>query len=255
MTGKIRIISLLAVSTLLFSACQKPTGSVKFNFSFYVDNEPLQQDTCKYVNASGNQYEVTEAQYFISDVVFTKTDGTTVKITADSSAHYVDADIASTLSWLPTDELPTGVYKSVSFVFGLAPELNHSYLYPNAPENNMSWPAFLGGGYHYMKINGKWRLSDGTLSPFNLHSGIGQQRDADGNIVGFIDNSFTVTLPLSNFEISKNGATTLNLRMNINNWFTNPYLFDFNTYGGSIMQNQAAQEVLKANGHDVFTVH
>lgn len=244
----------MAVMPLLFMACQKPTGNVKFSFSFYVDNELLQQDTCKYVNAAGNCYEVTEAQYFISDVVFTRNDGTTFKITTDSSAHYVDADIVGTLSWLPTDELPAGVYKSVSFVFGLSPELNHSYFYPNAPENNMSWPAYLGGGYHYMKINGKWRLGDGALSPFNLHTGIGQQRDANGNIIGFIDNSFTVTLPLSNFEVSKNNTTTLHLRMNINNWFTNPNTFDFNVYGGSIMQNQAAQEVLKENGHNVFSV-
>ena len=78
--------------------------------------------------------------------------------------------------------------------------------------------------------------------------------DANGNIIGFIDNSFIVTLPLSNFEVSKNNTTTLHLRMNINNWFTNPNTFDFNVYGGSIMQNQAAQEVLKENGHNVFSV-
>ena len=41
--------------------------------------------------------------------------------------------------------------------------------------------------------------------------------------------------------------------MNVNAWFTNPYLFDFNEFGGSIMQNREAQMVLRANGHNVFS--
>ena len=42
------------------------------------------------------------------------------------------------------------------------------------------------------------------------------------------------------------------LDMNVNRWFTSPHNFDFNEYGGSIMQNAEAQEVLEANGWDVF---
>ena len=42
--------------------------------------------------------------------------------------------------------------------------------------------------------------------------------------------------------------------MNVNAWFSNPYLFDFNVFGGSIMQNREAQEVLRANGWNVFGV-
>ena len=43
--------------------------------------------------------------------------------------------------------------------------------------------------------------------------------------------------------------------MNVNNWFRDPNIYNFNEWGGAIMQNQAAQEVLKANGHNVFSVH
>ena len=32
----------------------------------------------------------------------------------------------------------------------------------------------------------------------------------------------------------------------------NSNLYDFNVYGSAIMQNQAAQQALKENGHDVF---
>lgn len=251
MSGR-KILFLLIWVPLCFASCHKPAGSIQVDFSFAVDGAPLVQNSCCYVNAAGNRYEVTEAQYFVSNIILTRTDGTQTLISSDHGAHYVDADIATTLSWLPTDEIPEGEYKAITFTFGLAPELNHSYFYTDAPENAMSWPANLGGGYHYMKINGWWIDENGTRKPFNLHTGIGQQRDEQGETTGFIDNSFSVTLPLNNFSVTGNCLSKLQIEMDINRWFDNPYLFDFNIFGGSIMQNQEAQEVLRANGCDVF---
>lgn len=236
---------------LLMTSCQKPTGSVCINFSTSVDGHTLQLDTFLYQNASGNQYSVSEVQYFISDVVLTRDDGTEVPILSDSGAHYVDLDIQATLCWKPSDEIPAGHYTSISFVFGLSPRLNHNYFYTNAPENNMAWPGMLGGGYHYMKINGKWKNVEGVEMPFNLHTGRSAVQDGGSD---FEDNSFLVTLPLSGFNIGRNETRTIGLNMNVNNWFVNPNLFDFNVFGGSIMQNANAQRILKENGADVFSV-
>ena len=52
--------------------------------------------------------------------------------------------------------------------------------------------------------------------------------------------------------LSKDGVIDIQLEMDVNRWLTSPYDFDFNEYGGSIMQNAEAQEVLEANGWDVF---
>lgn len=251
MNGKINLVLLLWCTLLV--GCQKPANNVSFSFSFSVDGDPLQQDTMRYTNAAGNLYEVTEAQYFISNVVLTKEDGTQVRICSDSGAHYVDADIPTTLRWLPTDKIPAGVYTSLTFVFGLSPELNTTNFYVNPPENNMSWPILLGGGYHHLKINGRWLTPQGVHSPFNLHMGNGQVYDAAGNLSSVIDNSFTVFLPC-HFEVARNETSELTLEMDVNRWFDNPYLFDWNEIGGSIMQNQTAQEMLKANGCDVFRI-
>ena len=232
---------------MLCAACHEPTGTVRMHFSFSVDGDELQQDTMLYRNTAGNRYEVTEAQYFISNVILTLSDGTQHAIKSDQCAHYVDADIPGTLVWNPTDELHAGTYKAITFVFGLAPELNVTHTYTDAPENNMSWPAVLGGGYHYMKINGRWLAPDGTAHPFNLHSG--RVLTAGGDT---IEHSFTVTLPLAQKTLSKDGTMDIALDMNVNRWFVSPHVYDFNEYGGSIMQNAAAQEVLEANGWDVF---
>ena len=99
-----------------------------------------------------------------------------------------------------------------------------------------------------VKINGRWVDGSGVRQPFNLHSG----KIATDS--GFADNTFTVTLPLSQFAVGKNSSADLTLLMNVNAWFSNPYLFDFKVFGGSIMQNREAQEVLRANGRDVFGV-
>ena len=234
---------------LLCSACtREPAGYIKLNFSFVVDNDSLRLDTCMYRNAAGNLYEVNDVQFFISHVRLETTSGEIVQIADNQGIHYTDIRIPRTLSWEVADVLPADEYKSITFVFGLEGEQNTTGYFPNPPENNMSWPNMLGGGYHYMKINGRWIDLEGIRQPFNLHSG----KIATDN--GFADNTFTVTLPLSQFMVSKNSSSELTLRMNVNAWFSNPYLFDFNVFGGSIMQNREAQEVLRANGWDVFGI-
>jgi hypothetical protein len=42
--------------------------------------------------------------------------------------------------------------------------------------------------------------------------------------------------------------------MNIEKWFESPHVFDFNYWGGAIMQNHAAMQVVKENGWDVFAL-
>lgn len=223
-------------------------GHIKLNFSFFVDYDSLRLDTCLYRNAAGNLYEVNDVQFFISHVRLESSSGEMVEIADNQGIHYTDIRIPGTLSWAVADELPAEEYKSITFVFGLEGEQNSTGYFPNPPENNMSWPDVLGGGYHYMKINGRWIDGSGVRQPFNLHSG----KIATDS--GFADNTFTVTLPLSQFAVSKNSSADLTLLMNVNAWFSNPYLFDFNVFGGSIMQNREAQEVLRANGRDVFGV-
>lgn len=236
------------VALLCSACCRTPAGHLTLNFSFVVDNDPLQLDTCLYQNAAGNLFEVNDVQFFISHVMLETTSGETVEITDNQGVHYADIRIPTTLSWHISDEIPAGGYKSITFVFGLEGAQNTTGFFPNPPENNMSWPDILGGGYHYMKINGRWIDAAGVRQPFNLHTG----KIASNN--GFADNTFTVTLPLEQFTVGKNSGSELALQMNVNAWFTNPYLFDFNEFGGSIMQNREAQLLLQANGHNVFDV-
>lgn len=225
-------------------------GGLSVFFSFSVDNQNLTANQRIYTNAAGNRYEVNEVMFFVSNVCLHKTDGTTIQ---SNEIHYVDYDIFTSKAWGIKQAFPVGEYDAISFTFGLPDAQNTNYRFVNPPECDMYWPEVLGGGYHYMKINGKWEACDGNVKPFNLHSGRGQIYDDNGNVVRFVDNSFTVTIhqPLA---IKKSG-TQIQLVMDINRWFDSPNIFDFDYWGGSIMQNQQAQEILKENGPNVWSIN
>ena len=246
-----RFIILLLLPAILFISCKKDkTAAVapQFVFKHVVGSQTLQQANMEYTNLAGNLYEVDQLQYFISDIQFKKSDGQTVSILADQAIHYIDLDIPSTLSWNPADEMPVADYQSVTFVFGINEAKNKTGLFVNPPERDMFWPDMMGGGYHYMKMNGKWKAGGDTIKAFNLHLGIGMN-DAGTE---FYQNYFTVTLPLN-----IHSGTLLNvftITMDIEKWFEAPNLWDWNIMGGQIMQNQDAMRKACENGANAFRI-
>ncbi len=252
----------LLIVVLCCSGCKKETPpeedqsqqKIILKFAFLVDGEELQADTMKYVNGAGNHYLVNEIQFFISDVTLHHTDGSIYLIQAWKDIHYIDSDLPETQSWNVFDNIPAGTYHSISFTFGINEEKNQSLMFLNPPESFMFWPQYLGGGYHYMKLNGKWLDENQQISPFDFHLGIGQiYYSYPDSITGFIQNYFQVTLPNSSFNMEENQTKEILLIMNIENWFRDPHTYDHNVWGGDIMQNQEAMHLACENGHDVFT--
>jgi len=251
---------------IVVTSCKKPIenppvaeiGHISFKFTHLVDGQPLQTDTMMYVNAAGNPYSIYDLRYFISDVTLHKSGGTTKIISDWKDIDYVDNSIPSTLTWAVYDSIPVGSYDSISFTFGISAAKNISFMFVNPPEVNMMWPDLLGGGYHYMMINGKWKDSINQVENFNFHLGIGQLYhsnaiDNTDSIYAFVQNYFHVTLPNSAFTITEGTTRHVEIIMNIDSWFKTPHNWDFNHWGQNIMQNQAAMQTVKENGHDVFT--
>jgi hypothetical protein len=236
-----------------------PSGTITFHIDHQVNGQPLKKNELVYTNAAGNEYLVTELKYFISDITFYRNNGTRTMIGDPKDIFYIDDDIPATKTLQFDDKIPPGTYDSITFIFGISEAKNKSFIFPDPPEAYMAWPEILGGGYHYMMMNGKWKDINSMILPFNFHLGIGQLYKGNGynvdSIYAFVQNCFAVSLPGSGFTIGNQESLAFQLTMNIENWFDNPHVFDFDYWGGAIMQKQPAMQMAKENGWNVFTIH
>jgi len=256
-------IFLLLLAVLIIS-CKKDkdepeSARMRIHFVHKVDAQPLIKNQMIYTNAAGNNYEVTEIMYFISDLKLYRSDGTIVEPATWDDICYIDTNIPSTLIWNLPGDIPAGVYDSITFTFGISEEKNKSFMFVNPPEVNMAWPDVLGGGYHYLMLNGWWLDNENVRRSFNFHLGIGQIYENNSgqveDIIGFVQNYFTVRPDGPGFEVKDGALIEAELTMHLENWFQNPHIYDHNQWGGSIMQNQAAMQMGCENGKkDVFTV-
>ncbi|HRY32360.1 MAG TPA: hypothetical protein P5531_05280 [Bacteroidales bacterium] len=255
-----KVLMIIMLLSALCYACRKDKpseeeekGKIVFRFVHLVDGQAVVYDTMKYTNTAGNHYMITDMQYFISDVVLHASDGSKKMINEWQDIYYVDTYIPSTFEWQVYDAIPPGHYDSISFTFGINKEKNKNGLFVNPPEVNMFWPDFLGGGFHYLKLNGRWKTQAATLLPFNFHTGIGADTIGPGQVV-FVHNYFNVNLKNSSFTVNKGRNTVIEIVMNIESWFHTPHVWDWDSIGGAIMENQSAMLWARENGFDVFTI-
>lgn len=228
------------------------------SFMHYADGAPLKFDTLIYVTSTGNKYMINDLQYFVSCIRLHQKGGKWIDINPDHENHYIDARVPDTWQWVLTMTAQEGAMDSISFIFGLDSENNISYRFPDPPERDMFWPQILGGGYHYMKMNLKWENNNiPELRPFMFHLGIGQMysgvtHDPD-SIIGFIQNYFTVKLPLEMNLVNVSTSYQLwIIKMNIDKWFEGEVVFNFSDYPMGIMQNQEGMFMACRNGRNAF---
>ncbi len=237
-----KIILLISGCILTFTACKKdrplPTN-LTINFSQTVDGVDLTTDTMSYTNASGENYDIQTLKYLISDITLHADDGNSLSL---NEVHFIDISDASTFSFT-YDNVVNNNYTSISFDMGLDTAKNSSNFYVNEDfHSTMFWPEPNGGGYHYMKLEGAY-TNDSTF--YNTHTG-----GTMGNDYSF-NNNFSISL-----NVDDNlGDASIDINMEINNWYQTPNEIAFSTYGMGIMMNMEKQMQLKQNGMtDVFSV-
>lgn len=232
---------LFFVMILFIASCKKDDettiidSSLSLNLAFKVGAQPLEFDTIIYTNAAGNEYSVTRLQFYISNIQLIKPDSSLIDI---SGYSYVDAADISTLKI--TNKIPvTGQFIGMKLEVGLDSIHNISNSLPPTVENiNMIWPEPMGGGYHFMKFEGTYK--DGIDRPgFAMHVG-----KSDYLVHCVISHPFTLNT----------GGNTLSLTMDLNEWFVNPSVYDFNIDGNYSMGVMSAMMKLKENGIDIFSL-
>ncbi len=232
-----QILTILAVSVLILPGCkkEKETGDLVLKFSHHADGFDLVFDSLAFNNPAGYTYSVSHLEYYVSNIEVRGADGI---IYSDDEVHLINAQDASTLS-ITLPKVPLGHIMSVSFLLGLDDRKNATGALPNTMENmNMAWPDPMGGGYHFMKLEGNYLDSLPPTFAYALHLG------KTGNECYCSKNFHT--------DFSASGQE-FDLQMNLNEWFRNPYLYDFAIDGASSMDSDAALHKLAENGNDVFS--
>ena len=207
-------------------------------FTFTCDNNPLKLNEMIYKSSRGLTYQVSQVQYFITDIRIINKDKSVKDF--PQSYHYVDVEIANTLQWVPAADFSLQNADSIEFTFGFSAAQNRSYRFKNPPENLMFWPDYLGGGYHYMKTIILYLDADGNTNAFNCHIGRGQVYNADGEPVEYIDNDFRVKIP-----VKRQGNNAV-INLDISTMFDYPNAELFTDYRG-IMNNQKAMKTFSEN--------
>ena len=242
------------IAVFMLFSCETDNDSVIsqvntiFNFSHNWDGTLVTNsnfNTIKYTNANGEQLSIEKLRYLISKITFTRSSGENLIL---NGYNLVDVTNNKNLSFTPVNTIPSGNYSNVKFTFGFDNDDNYGGNYTDL--NSVSWnvPEILGGGYHYMQLEGKF-IDDTTTETGYAYHAI-RAVDNSGGTQAFQDTFFEVNLGAVN--ITNN--TTFNIEMNIAEWFKNPNTWDLNVLNNMLMPNFDAQVSIFENGQNVFSL-
>lgn len=209
------------------------TGTLIFNLHYKVAGADLETDKIIYINKAGNHYSVWKLQAILSSFNFHKAAGEW----KDKAYHYIDMS-SSSFNKIAIARIPAGTYTGFDFLIGIDSLHNHYDSIPATTEfQNMAWPMMMGGGFHFLKLEGQFISPADTLG-YTVHVG---------------QNGYTSRNSISkNFTVTAKSVTTVDLFVDIDEWFKNPYTFDLNTDSYSTMDDTTAMRKIAANGNDVF---
>lgn len=250
-----RLFITLLIFTV-FIACSEdndiPLKEVNITFTFthnWEDTEVTNADfnSTKFINENGQELSIERLRYLISKVTFTNQNAI---ITESNDHKLIDLTNEESLSFSLPQTLPVGTYSSVAFTFGFDEDSNINGAYQDL--NTASWnvPDMLGGGYHFMQFDGKYMDKDDMETAFNYHVIKAIDIMTDPANPTSLDTSFVVNLG----EIVISDNATIEIKMDISEWFKNPNTWDLNEYDTQLMGNYDAQLLMNENGKTVFTL-
>ena len=200
--------------------------------------------TTEFIDENGEILKIERLRYLISKVILTNSNADEIEI---GTYKLIDLADNNTLNYATNIVIPPGTYTGISFVYGFNEEDNIDQAYPDLNTASWSWPEMLGGGYHFMQLDGTF-TSPTNISPlpFNYHNGTA--RISEGV---FVQNFIRVNVD----GLSIDSNTNIDIKMNLAEWFKNPKTWDLNLLNTGLMGNYDAQRKMNENGQSVFSVY
>ncbi|MCW8896724.1 MAG: hypothetical protein OQJ96_10335 [Flavobacteriales bacterium] len=225
------------------------TASVNINFTHNFDGTTVTANdfnTIQYTNQFGNQMSISKLKYLISDIRFYKANGDSVVV---DGYNYIDLTNTTTLSYA-LGNVSHDTYTGIGFNIGFDVIDNISNYYPDLNAVSWNWPAGLGGGYHYMQLEGQYIDNNSATANYAYHYGTAREINLTND-----------TIYHPNYTLAQIGGVTIagsavniEIKMNIAEWFKNTYTWDLNVYNTMLMPNYNAQILMKQNAPTVFSL-
>jgi len=233
------IFALSVVEGLSLTSCKDSTiipplteSKVDLQVEYSLGEKELLDDSIAYANKAGNAFSISRLEYYLSDISVKENGKWWIPV---SEYQYFDA-----LDQPENEPLvvPIGSYDSIRFNIGLYPALNKTNALPPELYNiRMAWPDAMGGGYHFLKLEGHFLNEKFEAKGYALHVG------TDACLR-------SVTLPLS-FEATL-AEHSMKLKMDISEWYGGPNVFDLDKGVNYTMGEDSLMNALADNGVGVF---
>lgn len=232
---------------IAFTSCKDDTDccvnlepvNVTLKFTHNWDGTPVTAsdfNSFNYVTENGESVSMERLRYVVSNI----------NLGGESKPYQlVDLGINSGFEII-FNNVAQGV-NNLNFTFGFSDTDNIDGVYQDLNTVSFNVPGMLGGGYHYMQFDGKYKDTNNLDANFNYHAIRAVNRSDPNNLI-FEDTSFLVDF--GSVTITNNA--TIEIKMNIAEWFKNPNTWDLNQLNTVLMPNFEAQKLISANGKSVF---
>lgn len=236
-----KIITLLIVFTFL--SCKKDVNpystkysKAKFIVSLKCDGALVYIDSLMNINSSGNMYSIHTINFYISNIKLKRDDDS---IFSSSQIIYIDPLLSSKNTFY-LDSIPVGNYTEISYNIGIDTIHNTDFALSSTLDNlNMAWPTAMGGGYHFLKMEGHY------LDSLNMNQGYAIHIGKNENLI-----------LVKNYQLlqQRNEAHEYSMIFNINEVFASPYNYNLNIENNYTMSDSVAMLKIKNNIKDAFHI-
>ncbi|MCB0402978.1 MAG: hypothetical protein KDD41_12900 [Flavobacteriales bacterium] len=218
------------------------SSHVTINFNHNFAGLPVNKslfNQFNYVNANNDTLSINKLRYLISDIKLYLYNGDSIQM---GSYRLIDLETPTTASYY-VGHVTKGSYAAIGFNFGFD-SLDNMGNYTDLNAANWNWPSMIGGGYHNMQFEGKF-MANGVATNYAYHNGTAS------NMGNYNQNHIHVILG----GVSLNQEyCTININMDLSQWFENPIIWDLNVLNSMLMPNYTAQLMMHANGYNVFSL-
>ncbi len=241
--------SLLFVAILVmvfagFEACSSDdegaitTGSITLQVTNLIGGQPLEVGSTRYTNENGDEFDVSEFKFFISNIKLRNNTSGELFVAPDSY-HLVEATATSHMFEFTIADVPAGSYDQIELAIGVDNGSNTSIdqLGDLDPTSNMAWNW--NTGYKFLLIEGQYYPAGADAAPMVYH-------------IGSDPNYRKLTYPAS-LTVAAGGTNTVNFTTEVQNIFRSPNTIAFNA-DGPVKGGDVATAVAENYGTDFLTL-